>query len=139
MKNVDDVNPATNLPGLLKTSPLHMAAHQGHFEICRLIVENVQDKCPVDGHGDTPLHMAAHMGHQDIYHLIAQNVPDKNPMDNDGVTPLDYAKQERNADMCQFIRDKLRLSLCFYIKINLIKDKPQNYQRIQKFLRNHQA
>ena len=35
----DDKNPANN-DG---KRPLHLAASQGHFEVCKLIVENIED------------------------------------------------------------------------------------------------
>ena len=42
-------------------TPLHYAAKEGHGQICKLLLENVKDKNPVDNFGDTPnkLYLAA--------------------------------------------------------------------------------
>ena len=47
-------------------TPLHMAAFKGYFEICKLILENVDDKNPSRNDGTTPLYMAAQFGHYKI-------------------------------------------------------------------------
>merc|ERR1711974_344774 len=63
-----------------------------HVEICRLIMENVQDKNPAaNNSGRTPLHSAASSGHLEICRFIIDNAQDKNPADNDGETPLHWA------------------------------------------------
>ena len=55
-----DQNPA-NEDG---TTPLHDAAIEGHLDIVRLILANVEDKNPADSEsGETPLHFAARVGH----------------------------------------------------------------------------
>ena len=43
-------------------SPLHLAAAGGHLEICKLILQHVQNKNPEARNGWTPLHSAAQMG-----------------------------------------------------------------------------
>ena len=40
-------------------SPYYFAAEKGHFEICKLIIENVDDKNPANSYGFTPLWVAA--------------------------------------------------------------------------------
>ena len=64
-----------------------MAAKNGHLEICRLILANVNDKNPVNHDGETPSQLAAYHGHLPVMELIksalskkglmkkAQNVP----------------------------------------------------------------
>ena len=47
-------------------APLHSAALKGHFEICKLIVDSVEDKNPALSDGDTPLHFAAEQGHLEL-------------------------------------------------------------------------
>jgi len=54
-------------------TPLHSTAWQGHLEVCRLIIENVQDKNPADEHKKTPLHFAVEEGHEKICRLIIEN------------------------------------------------------------------
>ena len=39
-------------------TPLHLAAKYGYFVICKLLIENVKDKSPVDIFGNTPKMMA---------------------------------------------------------------------------------
>ena len=69
---------------------LHLAAKNGHFKICRLIIANVNDKNPGDVNGVTPLHRAVEFGHVDVCKLIIDNVMDKNPSNIAGFTPLFY-------------------------------------------------
>ena len=70
-------------------TPLHHAACHGHFNICKLIIENVEYKNPASDTGLTPLHYAALNGHYTICKLIIDCVADKNPADHNGKTPLD--------------------------------------------------
>ena len=84
---------STALPGRtpLGTTQLHIAAFRGYFDICQLILENVEEKNPANKMGKTPLHLAAQGGHLGIVQLIIKNVEQKNPPDEDGNTPLHYA------------------------------------------------
>ena len=54
------------------TTPLHMAAMNGHLEVCKL-VRYVKDKNPRDYAGNTPLHLAAIDGHSAVYKLLVDN------------------------------------------------------------------
>ena len=72
--NVEDKNVARN-DG---STPLYWAAHQGHYEICKLIVENVEDKNPARNDGKTPAFIAAKNGHLSICQLILTSVDKKN-------------------------------------------------------------
>ena len=58
-------------------TPLYAAANNGHFEICKLIVENVEDKNPAYNSGYTPVDIAAKNGHFDICILILKRMEDK--------------------------------------------------------------
>ena len=59
-------------------TPLHWAAQYGHFEICHLILKNIQDKNPENIHGHTPLTLAAKFGHFETFKLLFDNVQEKN-------------------------------------------------------------
>ena len=47
-------------------TPLHYAAKEGHLDVCRLILERVEDKNPEAIGGWTPLHSAADNGHLEV-------------------------------------------------------------------------
>ena len=69
-------------------TPLHEAAGYGHLQVCKLIIENIEDKNPKNNLGDTPLHLAAKSGHFEVCKLIIENTEDINSK-NDffGLTP----------------------------------------------------
>ena len=58
----EDKNPFCNLGRDRDLSPLHLAAGCGLLEVCKLILQHVQDKNPEARNGWTPLHSAAQMG-----------------------------------------------------------------------------
>ena len=73
--NVQDKNPKSG-----GKTPLYFAAEHGHFSICQMIIEKIEDKNPKSSAFDwTPLHCAALNGHFSICKLIMDNVEDKNP------------------------------------------------------------
>ena len=74
---------------------LHLAAGYGHYNICKKIIENIQDKNPSDENGWTPLHSAALFGHLKVCEYILENIDEKNPKNRYNLevnlTPLDLA------------------------------------------------
>ena len=60
-KTTEDKNPFYNWNGR-DLSPLHLAAGCGQLEVCKLILQHVQNKNPEASNGWTPLHSAAQMG-----------------------------------------------------------------------------
>ena len=68
-------------------TPLHGAAEFGHVEICKLILNKVQNKNPKDHNGETPLDLAKK----------------KSPMDHDGTTPLDLARENNYDEIIQML------------------------------------
>ena len=48
------------------TTPFHFAAKLGHIDICKIIVENIENKHPKDKMGNTPLMLAAENGHLEV-------------------------------------------------------------------------
>ena len=104
--SVNNKNPA-NEDG---TTPLHDAAIEGHTDIVRLILANVNDKNPADSEsGETPLHFAARGGHLEICREILAHLPqdDKNPDNGDGLTPLSHAVIEGHDGVCKLIVDSM--------------------------------
>ena len=88
-------------------TPLHLAAQEGHFEVCDYILTLVNDKNPRDENGQTPLHAAVLAGELKICELILKNVENKNPPDNDGETPLDHARDYEYHQIVKLIEDHL--------------------------------
>ena len=56
--NVKDKNPK-NKHG---QTPLHKAACNGNYMICKLIMDNIENKCPIAKCGRIPLRLAAETG-----------------------------------------------------------------------------
>merc|ERR1712203_1303004 len=55
-------------------TPLHYATTKGFFEICSLILENIEDKNPKADRDWTPLHLAARYGQLEICKLIMKYI-----------------------------------------------------------------
>jgi ankyrin repeat protein len=53
-------------------TPLHYAAHHGHVECVRLLLELGADVESVDLHHETAIHLAAERGHGEIVELLAR-------------------------------------------------------------------
>jgi ankyrin repeat protein len=92
------------LPNLsLQRIKKNRAAYEGHFEVCKYLVEDLENKNPFHvNNGSTPLHLAALRGNIEIFQWIAHRVEDKSPAyDLFGHTPLDYAGG--NYEICKAI------------------------------------
>jgi len=88
-----DYNPQNNNRcSYENVTPLHIAAWKGHFNICKLIVENISDCNIQDSHGKTPLDIAAYHGHFEICQILVKKLT------NDKVilTFDNYLKARRN-------------------------------------------
>ena len=81
------------------------SALKGYYQICKIIIKEVQDKNPRDTKGRTPLHAAAAKGFEKICKLIIDNVVDKNPADNVGNTPYQSASTNGHKNVCKLILD----------------------------------
>ena len=66
MEKFSDKNPI----GIWGMTPLHFAAQLGNLAMCRLIMENVQNKSPVTRCGKTPLELAEAGNHNDVVKLF---------------------------------------------------------------------
>ena len=90
-----------------RTTPLHIAARKGHYEICRLILENTEMQIPTDDVGDTPFHLAAKNGHFSICQLLIENrvinFEDKNPKGCESLTVLHIAAANGHLEICKLI------------------------------------
>ena len=90
-----------------KGTPLHFAAHNGHLEVCKLIMDNIADKNPANREGETPFLFAAKKGQLAVCQLMIENLSDKNPCDRDGKTSLHYAAQYGHVEVCKLIMENL--------------------------------
>ena len=66
MENAEDKNPQNGSGQTL----LHLAAMEGHFEICQLLLKNTIDRNPKNFDDKTPLDLAMENNHQKICDLI---------------------------------------------------------------------
>ena len=82
---------------------LHYAAKNRYFLVCELIMENVEDKNPQIGSGQTLLHLAAMEGHFEICQLLLKNTIDRNPKNFDDKTPLDLAMENNHQKICDLM------------------------------------
>ena len=141
---MDNKNPA-NING---GTPLHTAANCGHFQICKLIVDNVDGnaKNPADINGYTPLHIAAHNGYLEICQLIVDNVNDKNPVNHLGITPFQLAVDNGHDTYLQIFSREYLTKMeeenidakeeCLY-NINAIKPMILGFGIKMTFFKNH--
>lgn len=83
---------------------LHYAARNGHYKICKTLLENgaavnAQTRC---GRA-TPLHRAAMQGHVNITELLLKSGADPNLKDADGCTALHKALMGRSIPVCKLL------------------------------------
>ena len=93
---------------ITRTKDLHWAAEKRYFSVCELIMENVEDKNPQNGSGQTPLHLAAMEGHFEVCQLLLENTINKNPKNFDDKTPLDLAIENDHQKICDLIEQNLK-------------------------------
>ena len=80
-------------------TPLHVAAMNGNVEICKLILNCVDDKNPKGKYGYTPLFLAATNGHFEVCKMIIERVKDKNLSINGVTTPFRIAAHNGHYDI----------------------------------------
>jgi ankyrin repeat protein len=75
------------------TTPLHLAAANGHLELVRTLLGHSVDVAAATTRGEsTPLHFASKGGHVEIVQLLIQNGADVNTRDRNQSTPLHLAQ-----------------------------------------------
>ena len=99
---------------------LHWAAHNGHFDICELLISRMSWKNPGDKTGWTPLHSAAQNGHLRVVKLILSYFSASNEYpipystygicrvfwyDMFGITPLKLATQYHHEEIRTAIQE----------------------------------
>ena len=101
LENAEDKNPI-----LFKDynwTLFHSLAAKGHFEMCRSMVEKVQDLSPRDIYGRTPYHIATLKGHKEVCYLLMMHLTAFNPEDDNGRTPLHLAASCGHLDLCRLL------------------------------------
>ena len=86
-------------------TPLHIAAKNGHLDLCKLMVKRGLDVDSRDIYGMTPLHFAADHGNFKLFKFIYDNASEKDPK-SEGCTknrPLHYAVGGGHLEICRFL------------------------------------
>ena len=151
-KKTKKAKPSINYNGdIYNTHPLHMAAKKRHEEICKVLIDNSEEKNPSDVNGMTAFHFAAERGLKDVCKLIIDNIDNKNPAALNACTPLHLAAKEGHLEIVRLIAETGVDKFCLcngntpidyannfrsyeFYKL-LSKDKAQLYGRVFKDLR----
>ena len=89
------------------------AARCGYLEVCKLIIDQMDDKNPKMGEFmNTPLHEAALNGHLHICKLIVDNIYDKSPRNiYQGRTPIHKAAARGHLEVCILLLNNLEFNV----------------------------
>ncbi|KAI9014359.1 hypothetical protein CLU79DRAFT_767245 [Phycomyces nitens] len=97
---------AKNLPNAESLYPLHLAARQGHLELCRILSRNPEEIDRPDKYNSwTPLFWAASDGHADCVDVLIKAGCQVNSKDESGKTALYYAAWEGQKECMQMLID----------------------------------
>ncbi|GAA5801070.1 hypothetical protein HPULCUR_006512 [Helicostylum pulchrum] len=97
---------AKNLPNAESLYPLHLAARQGHAQLCRELSQNAADIDTPDKYNTwTPLFWAANDGHVECVRILINAGCKVNAKDENGKTALYYAAWEGHMDCVQLLLD----------------------------------
>jgi len=99
------VDPDCRLPRLDGSTPLLMAASNGHVGIAKLLIDRKADVNRKDPHGDTALMAAVRFGSIPMVELLLAAGAEPSARDFDGRTPLVWAARSGRADMVKLLLD----------------------------------
>lgn len=87
------------------STPLHIAAAKGRFEMSEVLIQNGADlKAKTSYQGWSPLHLAALNDQKEIVKLLIAKGAEVNAKSETGATPLDLAIEKRHEEMAAFLR-----------------------------------
>ena len=101
---VEDKNPK----GIYGLTPFHIAAREGHLEICKLIISKIKNKSPKDNFGWAPLHYATLKRHYNVCQFLVSTIKDPNPKNLFGQTPLDFALDNNDTKLIHLLSISLK-------------------------------
>ena len=58
-------------------TPLHFAAKNGNYQVCKFAIQNGSEINLVDVYGKTPFHYAAENEHFEVYEMMFRNSPER--------------------------------------------------------------
>ncbi|KAF7721722.1 phosphate system positive regulatory protein pho81 [Apophysomyces ossiformis] len=97
---------AKNLPNAESLYPLHLAARQGHVELCRLLSKQSEQVDRPDKYNSwTPLFWAASDGHAECVRILIEAGCQVNVKDENGKTALYYAAWEGQKECMDLLID----------------------------------
>ncbi|KAK2172774.1 hypothetical protein NP493_930g02034 [Ridgeia piscesae] len=86
---------------------LHYAARNGHYAVCRLLLEAGASVDPQTRSGSvTPLHRASYSGHANVVSLLIQYGATVSHTDTDGKTPLHKACEQGHVGVAAILLAK---------------------------------
>lgn len=87
---------------------LHIAAREGHIEVCRILLLNIDgvDVNPKLKDGRTPLHIGCERGYIDIVNMLLLCGATVNARDNLGYTPLHFAARFGRVNIVKKLLDR---------------------------------
>lgn len=95
-----------NCTDLLRWSPLHYAARDGHLAVAQLLVQGGADMNLEDESGWSQLHVAAFNGHVPVAELLITHRASLNTQTNRGSTPLHCAASSGRTSMADLLIQK---------------------------------
>lgn len=84
-----NVLPSGELDG---TTPLHLAAMNGHASVCEVLIRNGADAEAATCDGDTPLHFGAKNGEEEVVRLLLSSGAARGARNRSGKTPKQVAE-----------------------------------------------